>query len=76
MTGSYSVQSIVARPTRGPHVKSRTLELKPRVHTIKFNRNGPKFFEMTQYNWQLLCVKQCDKIYIIIFFEKRILVGL
>ena len=51
MTGSYFVQSSVDRPTRGPHVKSRILELKSRVHTIKFNRNGPKFFEMTQYNW-------------------------
>ena len=68
MTGSYSVQSSVARPTHGAHVKSRTLELKPRVPTIKFNQNGPNFFEMTQYNWQLLCAKQCDKIYIIIFF--------
>ena len=67
MTGSYSVQSSVARPTHGAHVKSRTLELKPRVPTIKFNQNGPKIFEMTQYNWQLLCAKQCDKIYIIIF---------
>ena len=57
MTGSYSVQSSVARPTRGSHVKSRILELKPRVHTVKFNRNGSKFFEMTQYNWQLLCAK-------------------
>ena len=68
MTGSYSVQNSVARPTRGPHIKSRTLELKPRIHTIKFNQNGPKFFEVTQYNWQLLCAKQCDKIYIIDFF--------
>jgi len=68
MTGSYSVQSSVVRPTCGPYVKSQTLELKHRVHTIKFNRNGPNFFEMTQYNWQLLCAKQCDKIYIIIFF--------
>ena len=39
MIGSYSVQSSVARPTREPYVKSRTLELKPRVHTIKFYRN-------------------------------------
>ena len=69
MTGSYSVQSSVARPTHGAHVKSRTLELKPRVPTIKFNQNGPKFFKMTQYNWQILCAKQCDKIYIIIFLE-------
>ena len=50
MTGSYSVQSSVARPTCGPYVKSQTLELKHRVHTIKFNRNGPNFFEMTQYD--------------------------
>ena len=76
MTGSYSVQSSVARPTHGPHVKNRTLELKPRVPTIKFNQNGPNFFEMTQYNWQLLCAKQCDKIYIIIFFEKQFFIGL
>ena len=67
MTGSYSVQSSVARPTRGPHVKSRILELKLHIHTIKFNRNGPNFFEMIQYNWQLLCAKQYDKIYIIFF---------
>ena len=39
MTSSYFVQSSVARPTREPHVKSRTLELKHRVHTIKFNQN-------------------------------------
>ena len=32
MIGIYSVQSSVARPTRGAHVKSRTLELKSRVH--------------------------------------------
>jgi len=25
--------------------------------------------EMTQYDWQLLCAKQCDKIYIIIFLK-------
>ena len=68
MTDSYSVQNSVVRLTREPYVKSRTLELKPRVPTIKFNQNGPNFFEMTQYNWQLLCAKQCDKIYIIIFF--------
>ena len=43
MTDSYSVQSSVAKPTRGPHVKSRILELKPRVHTIKFYRNWSKF---------------------------------
>ena len=43
MTGRYSVQSSVARPTRGPHVKSRTLEIKPRVHAIKFYRNWLKF---------------------------------
>ena len=28
MTGTYSVQSSVARPTHGPHVKNRTLENK------------------------------------------------
>ena len=76
MTDNYSMQSSAAKPTHEAHVKRRTLELKSRVHTIKFNRNGPKFFEMTQYNWQLLCAKQYDKIYIIIFFEKRVLIGL
>ena len=45
MTGSYSVQSSVARLTRGPHVKSRTLELKPRIHTIKFYQNCLKLVE-------------------------------
>jgi len=43
MTGSYFVQISVARTTCGPHMKSRTLELKPRVHTIKFYRNWLKF---------------------------------
>ena len=43
MTGCYSVQSSVARPTRGPHVKSRTLKLKPRIHTIKFYPKWLKF---------------------------------
>ena len=39
MTDSYYVQISVAKPTHGSYVKIRTLELKPRVHTIKFNRN-------------------------------------
>ena len=39
MTGSYSVQNSVTRTTRGPHVKSRTFEIKPRIHTIKFYQN-------------------------------------
>ena len=34
MISSYFVQSSVARIIYGPHVKSRTLEIKPRVHTI------------------------------------------
>jgi len=52
-----TVQSRVARPTRGPHVKSWTMKLKSRIRTIKFNQNWLKFFEMTQYNRQLLCAK-------------------
>ena len=56
-TGSYSVQSSVAKTTRGLHIKSRTLELKPRVHTIKLYRNWLKLLEMSQYNWQILCAK-------------------
>ena len=39
MTSNYFVQSSVARITRGFYVKSRTLEIKPRIHTIKFYRN-------------------------------------
>jgi len=39
MTSRYSLQSSVAKTTRGPHVKSRTAEIKPRVHTIKFYQN-------------------------------------
>jgi hypothetical protein len=31
----YSVQSGGAGLIRGPHVKNRTLKLKPRVHTLK-----------------------------------------
>ena len=50
MTGRHSLQNSVAKTTRGPHVKSRTLEIKPRVHTIKFYRNRLKFFETTQYD--------------------------
>ena len=42
-TDSYSVQSSVTRITRGSHVKSRTLEIKPCVHTIKFYRNRLEF---------------------------------
>ena len=45
MAGSYSVQSSIARITRGSHVKSRTLEIKHRVHTIKFYQNWLKFVE-------------------------------
>jgi len=43
MTSSYSVQSNVAIPTHGPHVKIRTLKIKSCVHTIKFYRNWLKF---------------------------------
>ena len=43
MIGSYSVQSSVARPTCGPHIKSRTLEIKPRVHTTKSYWNYLEF---------------------------------
>ena len=43
MTDSYSVQRGATKPICGPHVKSRTLEIKPRVHTTKFYRNWLKF---------------------------------
>ena len=46
MTSSYSVQSSIARPIRGSHVKSRTLELKSCVHTIK----------LTKTCWRWLCI--------------------
>ena len=36
ITSSYFVQNNIARITRGSHVKSRTLEIKHRVHIIKF----------------------------------------
>ena len=36
MTGRYSLQSSVAKTTRGPHVKSRIPKIKHRTHTIKF----------------------------------------
>ena len=43
MTGHYYMQSNMARNTCGPHIKSRTPEIKPHVHTIKFYRNWLKF---------------------------------
>ena len=43
MTSSYFVQSCVARIIRGSHVKSRTLEIKHRVYTIKIYQNWLKF---------------------------------
>ena len=43
MTRSYYVQSSVTRIIRGSHVKNRTLEIEPRVYTIKFYRNSLKF---------------------------------
>jgi len=47
MTGSYSMQNIVATPTNGPHISSWTLKIKPcikaRVHPTKFYQNCLKF---------------------------------
>jgi hypothetical protein len=34
----YFVQIIIPRSARGPRVESRTLKLKARVHTLKFQR--------------------------------------
>jgi len=46
MTDSYSVQSSVTILTRGsPYVKTRTLKIKPSVHTIIFYGNCLKFIE-------------------------------
>ena len=50
MTSSYFVQNSVARITRGSHVKSRILEIKPRVHTIIFFEIDRNLLEMTQYD--------------------------
>jgi hypothetical protein len=43
MAVRYFVQIIIPRFTRGPHVESRTLKLKARVHTLKFQRICLKF---------------------------------
>jgi hypothetical protein len=42
-TVRYFVQIIIPRSTHGPHVESRTLKLKARVHTIKFQQIWLKF---------------------------------
>ena len=44
MTGSYYVQNGMARRICGPHTKSWTPEIKPRVHTIDFYQNWLNFF--------------------------------
>jgi hypothetical protein len=36
MAVHYFVQIIIPRSTRGPHIESRALKLKARVHTVKF----------------------------------------
>jgi hypothetical protein len=43
VTVCYFVQIIIPRSTCGPHVESRTLKLKARVHTLKYQRNYLKF---------------------------------
>jgi hypothetical protein len=43
MTGSYSVQTSVARTICETHVKTWTVEIMFGVHTIKFHRNRLKF---------------------------------
>ena len=45
MTINYFMQSSVAKITHGSHVKSRTLKIKPRIHTIKFYRIWLKFIK-------------------------------
>ena len=50
ITGSYSVQNWVGRTTCGPHVKSRALEIEPRVHIIKFYQWLK--FVVDDSNWQ------------------------
>jgi hypothetical protein len=43
MAARYFVQIIITRSTRGPHIESRTLKLKARVHTLKFQQICLKF---------------------------------
>ena len=43
MTSNYFLQSSVVRSICGPHTKSRILEIKSHVHTIKLYRNLLKF---------------------------------
>ena len=47
----------MGRTICGPHVKSRTLEIKPRVHTRKFIKIVWNLLQMTQYDWQLLLLE-------------------
>ena len=48
MIGIYSVQNSVAKTTCGLHVKSRTLKIKPHVHTINFIEIDRNLLEMIQ----------------------------
>jgi hypothetical protein len=43
MAVRYCVQIIIPKSTHGPYVESRTLKLKARVHTLKFQRICLKF---------------------------------
>jgi hypothetical protein len=45
------VQIIKPRSTRGPHIESRTLKLRARVHTLKFQWIWMKFVENV-LTWQ------------------------
>jgi hypothetical protein len=51
MAVHYFVQILIPRSTRGPHLESRTLKLKARVHTLKFQRIWLKFVENV-LKWQ------------------------
>jgi hypothetical protein len=51
----YFVQIIIPRSTCGPHIESRTLKLKARVHTLKFQRICMKFVEMSLNDSPLFC---------------------
>jgi len=51
MTSSYSVNCSVARTINGLHIKSRTLEIKPYIHTKNFIEIDRNLLKMTRYNW-------------------------
>ena len=50
MTGNYYPKAIWLEIYVDPHVMSRTLKIKPHVHTIKFIKIDLNLLKMTQYD--------------------------